>query len=156
MERRRQRGFTLIELMIVVVVIALLAAVALPSYLDSVRKGRRATAFEAVTQIQQAQERWRANNPSFASGIASSAGRFTGLTGSGATSYTTANGYYEISLSGASATGYTILATAKGSQAKDTACRRMQVQVTGGNLVYSAGDTTLSTAAADVTRCWRS
>ncbi|NWG73630.1 MAG: prepilin-type N-terminal cleavage/methylation domain-containing protein [Rubrivivax sp.] len=156
MRQAFQRGFTLIELMIVVVVVALLAALALPSFLDSVRKGRRSTAFEAVSQIQQAQERWRANNASFAGGIASSGGRFTGLTASGATSYTTANGYYEISVSGASATGYTILATAKGSQANDTACRLMQVQMTGGNLVYAAGSSTLSTAAADVSRCWRS
>ncbi|MFZ3002006.1 MAG: type IV pilin protein [Undibacterium umbellatum] len=39
--RKLEKGFTLIEVMIVVVILSLLAAVAVPSYLDSVRKGRR-------------------------------------------------------------------------------------------------------------------
>ncbi|MEO7152883.1 MAG: prepilin-type N-terminal cleavage/methylation domain-containing protein, partial [Burkholderiaceae bacterium] len=38
----RSRGFTLIELMIVVAIVSILAAIAVPSYQDYVRKGRRA------------------------------------------------------------------------------------------------------------------
>ena len=54
---KRSAGFTLIELMIVVAVIALLAAIALPSYQDSVRKSRRADAKAALVQLAQFMER---------------------------------------------------------------------------------------------------
>lgn len=55
---KKQKGFTLIEVMIVVVIVAILAAVAVPSYQDSVRKTRRADAKEALTRIAALQERF--------------------------------------------------------------------------------------------------
>ena len=58
----RRQGFTLIELMIVVAVVALLAAVALPSSQSYIRKSRRADAFIALSNVQMAQERWRASH----------------------------------------------------------------------------------------------
>ena len=59
-------GFTLIELMAVVVVIAILAAIALPAFTEQVRRSRRAEAITLLNQISQEQERWRANNPAYA------------------------------------------------------------------------------------------
>src|ERR1044071_4044300 len=66
-----ERGFTLIELMIVVAVMAVIALVAVPSYQDTVRKSRRADAMVGLTRLQQLQERYRGQNPAYASAVAS-------------------------------------------------------------------------------------
>lgn len=51
-------GFTLIELMITVAIVAILAAIAYPSYQDSVRKGKRAEGRTALIDFLQQQERY--------------------------------------------------------------------------------------------------
>ena len=56
--RSTQRGFTLIELMIVVAIVAILAAIAYPSYQDSILKGRRAEGRTALLELMQQQERY--------------------------------------------------------------------------------------------------
>ncbi len=55
-------GFTLIELMITVAVVAILAAIAYPSYQDSVRKSRRADAKSVLLQATQWMERFYTEN----------------------------------------------------------------------------------------------
>jgi type IV pilus assembly protein PilE len=57
MNRNKAAGFTLIELMTVVVVIAILGAVAYPSYLDHVRKAKRAEGKTALLKAAQVLER---------------------------------------------------------------------------------------------------
>lgn len=56
--RRRIRGFTLIELMITVVIVAILAAVALPSYTDYVRRGKIIEGTNALTTLRADMERY--------------------------------------------------------------------------------------------------
>ena len=63
---KRQRGFTLIELMITVAVIAILAAIAFPSYQDSLRKSRRTDAKNALTQAMANMERYYTENNTYA------------------------------------------------------------------------------------------
>lgn len=149
--RRACRGFTLVELMIVVVIMGVLLAVAYPSYLDSVRKGRRAEGIAALTTVQQAQERFRANNRTYGN-LNAPADADTLLN----VKATSANDRYNLAVTGNSETGYTVTATAAGAQAADTACGVMGVRAAGGNLRYGSGAAAIDWAAADADagKCW--
>ena len=109
-------GFTLIELMIVVAIVGILAAIAYPSYTDSVRKGRRAEAITTLYGNQLAQEKWRATNATY--------GTLTNVWG-GVTQVPAPPGtaYYTLALTNNTATGYILTATATsaGGQNQDKA-----------------------------------
>lgn len=141
--KRRSRGFTTVELMITVVILGVLVMVALPSFQQQIRKGRRADAMAALANLQQAQERWRSTRTMYAPNSELTAG--LGL------SATSASGYYTIAINANSATGYTATATAASgtSQTGDTGCTSMSVRVDGGNLQYGAGGDW-----SDPKRCW--
>ena len=60
----RGAGFTLVEVMLVMVISGLLAAIALPAYQTQLIKGRRVDAVNALSDVLHAQERWRSNRNS--------------------------------------------------------------------------------------------
>jgi len=64
-DKTKQRGFTLIELMIVVAVVAILAAIATPSYLEHVRKSKRAQAKADLVEYMQLAERYHTVNNTY-------------------------------------------------------------------------------------------
>ena len=129
---RRIAGFTLVELMIVLAILAALAALAWPTYQNAVQRSRRADAVSALTEIVQAQERWRANNPSYQATL-------TELPGTRTVSH---DGHYALSLVDGTVTGssYTARATASSGspQRHDGTCNVMQVVVAAGNLTYTS------------------
>jgi type IV pilus assembly protein PilE len=143
----RHRGFTLIELMIAMVIVAILVAIALPSFNSSQRKSRRSDAMGALTSWQQAEERWRSNSP-----------RYTTSATDLNVSATSPLRFYGIAAtvdSASEGTNYILTATAQTgtSQASDAGCQILAVKVDGGNLSYgSAASGTIDWT--DPSKCW--
>jgi len=116
MNIKLSNGFTLIELMIVVVVIGVLAAIAMPAYQDYVTRSKRADAKSALLTAQLAEEKWRANNSAYTNDM-------TDLGYAGANTQASPDAYYTITITGASSTAYIATATPIGSQlTNDTEC----------------------------------
>lgn len=86
-----EKGFTLIELMIVVAVIAIIAAIALPSYDDSVKRGKRSEGKGYLLDLASQQETFYAQNLSYANSI-------TGSTQLNNTSASSTEGHYTVTL----------------------------------------------------------
>lgn len=119
----RGKGFTLTELMIAVAIVGILAAIAYPSYIDSVRKSRRPLAKSALLEVAQREEAYYARKAAYATALGALG--YTGLVGgklpvkddSGVTRY-------QLSISAATAgcpvnSCYSLEAEAVGDQAND-------------------------------------
>lgn len=113
-------GFTLIEVMIVVVIVAILAAIALPSYQNYIQKSRRVDARETLMRIATLQERHFFQNSAYSA----DEGKFGGTT--------SPEGWYTISVtcSTTACNDFTATATATGAQAKDTQCAVFSINQT--------------------------
>ncbi len=104
-------GFSLIELMIVIAVIAILVGLALPSYQAFIRKANRGEAQQIMMNWANLQEIWRSNNPLYADDVAAPNGIPLPT-----------HDKYTFSLAAPNpptATQYVLVATATGSQALD-------------------------------------
>ncbi len=128
-------GFTLMEMMVTVAIVAIIAAVAIPSFNSYLLKSHRSDAYTAILSIQMAEERYRGFNTTYGT-IAQVWNNVT----------TTEGGRYTLSISNVSATTYTITATAIGGQTSDsedgTSCGTI-------SLAYSNGAVTKTPSA-----CW--
>jgi type IV pilus assembly protein PilE len=143
---RAQAGFTLIELMIALVVVAILAAVAVPSYRQYVIRSQRTDATESLLRLATAQEKFYLQNNRYADNDemddAPPAG--LGITGSG-------NGWYTLSVVAADATTFTVRAvpTAGERQANDDDCARFEVDDRGVRTALDSG------GDDNTAECWR-
>jgi len=153
MKKQLTEGFTLIELMIVIVIIGILAALAYPAYIDQVRKSRRADCAGVITGLAAAMER---NFTEF--------NTYLGLAGTDAPPAAVNTGtprpsiypakcpiegattkYYDLTISAATATTYTLTATRFGDQANDGICGDLTLTNTGIKGITGTGA---------VNRCW--
>ena len=124
---KRTSGFTLIELMIVVIIIGILLGIALPAYQGYVLRSHRTDAHSSLIDIAARQERYIAQNNAYTLDI-------SGNTGLGLGSTTSREGYYTLEISapcGDIANCYLITASAAGSQANDAECEDITYDSTG-------------------------
>jgi type IV pilus assembly protein PilE len=128
---RRVRGFTLLELMVVVTVIAILAGIAITSYTKQIRKSRRAQAVQVLSDLSLRQEKWRTNNAEFAD--------IGDLDPSGKLTDSDTSPWYSFEASDLSGTTYTFVATPRSGtdQEKDT-CGAFTFAMEEGTLTKSA------------------
>ena len=140
--RHSRRGWTLSELMIALALMSILAALAIPGYQTLQRQAKRADARQALQQIQLEQARWRGQHEQHADQ----------LIHLGWSSDRSAQGHYQISIEEASSTGYTVQAMPLGTQAQDTACKPMRLQVVDSAVVVLSSG---SDVQADPGRCWQ-
>jgi type IV pilus assembly protein PilA len=68
-KKKGEKGFTLVELLVVIVIIGILTAIALPSFLNQTAKAKQAEAKQKVSSILKTQQSWRTENASFATVI---------------------------------------------------------------------------------------
>lgn len=127
-----QQGFTLIELMIAVAIVALLSLAAAPGFQAYVRAGHRAEGMVQLTRIAHQLERFYADRNTYQG--------FNAAT----LPMTTAGGHYRIALTIGSATAFTLTATAQNNQVHDrkqgVSCATLTLDATG---------------AATPAACWR-
>jgi type IV pilus assembly protein PilE len=133
---RHFRGFTLVELMIAVAVVAILVAFAVPSYREHIAASRRTDAKSALLAVAQLMERNYTERGTYAGVTLGSTGVYPS---------TSPQGYYALSIASQDANGFSLLATRAGAQVGDKC----------GNYTYDqAGTKGLASATYTAAQCW--
>ena len=109
MYSKDKRGVTLLEVMVVVVIVGILAAIAIPAYTNYVTRARRADAFNALLTVHAAQEMYKAEWGFFAGALTSLPGCSSSMAGEN----------YTISLTRSDSTHYVATAQPQNKQAGD-------------------------------------
>jgi type IV pilus assembly protein PilE len=125
MERPNASGFSLLELLITLAIVAILASITAPSYTGLVAKSRRTDALASLVEIQLAQERWRAAHPEYAKD----------LSDLGWSSAESTEGYYELRIVQADDSDYLVVAQPVGPQKVDV-CRTFATRSGGPSYQY--------------------
>jgi len=144
---RNCRGFSFIELVIVLVIVGIIAGFAFPSYTESMRAGRRTDAVTTLLQVQLLQEKWRNNHTSYTSTLTGTGCNTLAATGLCWPDSNSLQGFYSISVVSSDAHSYTIKAAPKtGSAQEGDRCGSFYINQDGPD--YS------SSGAAD-SDCWK-
>lgn len=121
--KRSTAGFTLIEVLVVSILVAVIAAIALPVYQQQMREARRTEARRMLLDVMNREHRFFADNSVYTTSIT------TSLNFSPAESE---NGHYALTATLIAATGHmTLTATPQGAQAVDTDCATLTLSTTG-------------------------
>ena len=159
----KNKGFTLIEVMIVVAIIGILAAIAYPSYAEQVKQSRRTDAKAGLYRIAQQQEEYFIQNLSYASNTTKLGDSNSALkTLDTSISIDSPEREYSLSIvavnpancesdSTKPCTSYTVMASVQNRQAMDDACATMSLNNLGQETAQKKSGGSLIAATA---RCW--
>jgi len=145
----RQQGVTLIELVVVMIIVGILAAVAIPSYRNYVIRSQRSDAKDALLALATQQEKHYLQCNTYATSIAAATDCAAGELQGAATSK---NGWYQLATAAPNPTlGFTVTATAIAgqNQAQDAECQTFAVTDRGVRTADDEG------GANNTAECWR-
>ena len=145
--KSRARGVTLIELMIVVIILSVLAAIAFPSYRSYVIRTNRSEATAALLNLRSNQERFYLQNNSYADTAELTTAPPAGL----GMSATTEGGRYTLSIVDGDAVQFSAQAVPAtgGGQTEDDACQTFTINNLGVRTAANGGGTD------NTAECWR-
>jgi type IV pilus assembly protein PilE len=138
---RNQQGFTLIELMIVVAIIAILSSIAIPTYNSYMIRSYRADAQASLNYVSQHMQRIRTEQSSYQPG-----GVTPTLPAAYAQSPSSGTARYKIALTNVTATTFTATATPETNIASNEKCETLSIDHTGLKAFSGTG--------GDMRTCW--